>query len=98
MKQKLIGIFTLLSMAMNCAKPKPEIMPCDEDLGHLSRKGHLANVRFLDENRSIDWFELYENLEERRNNTAPTKCIPGAHVRTIEQAIERREYELGHLR
>lgn len=98
MKLITITVFALLSGAMNCTKPQPEVMPCDEDLGYQSQKHHLANVRFLDENRSIDWFELYENLEERRTNTAPQKCIPGTHTQSVEQQIERREHELKNLR
>ncbi len=95
MKLTAIAVFSLL---LHCAKPRPEVPPCDEDLGYLSQKHHLANVRFLDENRSIDWFELYENLEERRANTAPQKCIPGSRAPSIEQQIERREHELKELR
>ena len=93
---KLAAVTLLLLMA--CAKQKPEVMPCDEDLGYQTRKMHLANVQFLDEGRAIDWFELYENLEERRMNNAPQKCIPGVKAATIEQQIERREHELSHLR
>lgn len=98
MKLAAITHLTLLAAVLHCSKPKPEVPPCDEDLGYLSQKHHLANVRFLDENRSIDWFELYENLEERRTNTAPQKCIPGSRAPSIEQQIERREHELKSLR
>ena len=98
MRLNAITAFLFLVVVLHCAKPRPEVPPCDEDLGYLSKKHHLANVRFLDENRSIDWFELYENLEERRANTAPQKCIPGTHVPSVEQQIERREHELKNLR
>lgn len=94
----IAGTTLLLFGLLNCAKVKPQVPPCDEDLGYLSSKHHLANVQYLDENRSIDWFELYENLEERRTNTAPQKCIPGSHAPTTEQAIEREEHGLRNLR
>lgn len=73
-------------------------MPCDQDLGFVSDKMHLANVRFLQEDRSIDWFEIYENLEERRSNTPAHRCIPFSPVTSVEQQIERREHELRSLR
>ena len=98
MKLTVITAIFLLGAITHCNKPVPEVPPCDEDLGYLSQKHHLANVRFLDENRSIDWFELYENLEERRKNTAPQNCIPGSHAPTIEQQIERTEHDLKNLR
>lgn len=98
MKLTAIATFSFLAFAVHCAKPRPEVPPCDEDLGYLSQKHHLANVRFLDENRSIDWFELYENLEERRANAPAQKCIPATRSPSIEQQIERREHELKELR
>lgn len=81
-----------------CAKPKLSVDPCDEDLGYATRKMHLSNVKFLDEDKQVDWFEIYENLEERRKNTAPQNCIPGSHAPTIEQQIERTEHDLKNLR
>lgn len=84
--------------ALSCAKPKLVVMPCDEDLGYANQKMHLSNVQFLDENRAIDWFELYMNLEERRDNEPAKKCIPIGHRSTIEQEIERTEHSEKHLR
>lgn len=81
-----------------CAKPKLSVDPCDEDLGYATRKIHLSNVRFLDEEKAVDWFEIYENLEERRKSAAPQKCIPGERTQTIEQQIERTEHDLKNLR
>ena len=81
-----------------CAKPKLSVDPCDEDLGYATRKMHLSNVKFLNEDKQVDWFEIYENLEERRKNTAPQNCIPRSHAPTIEQQIERTEHDLKNLR
>lgn len=98
MKLTVFTAIFLWGAVTHCNKPVPEVPPCDEDLGYLSPKHHLANVRFLDENRSIDWFELYENLEERRFNTPAQKCIPATRSPSVEQQIERREHELKELR
>jgi len=81
-----------------CSKPKISVPPCDLDLGYLSQKMHLANVEFLDEGRQIDWFELYENLDERRRMVPAPGCIPAAHGHTIEQQIERSEHGIRNLR
>ncbi len=86
--------FTLIA----CAKPKLSVDPCDEDLGYATRKMHLSNVKYLDEDKQVDWFELYENLDARRKNTPPQNCIPGSHTPTIEQQIERTEHDLKNLR
>jgi hypothetical protein len=81
-----------------CAKPKLSVDPCDEDLGYATQKLHLSNVKYLDEDKQVDWFEIYENLEERRKSTPPQKCIPGSTTPTIEQQIERTEHDLKNLR
>lgn len=90
--------WVLAVLLIGCAKARHEVMPCDQDLGYASRKMHLANVQYLDENRGIDWFELYENLVNRRNNTAPQNCIPLQNQPTIEQMIERSEHDVKELR
>ena len=87
-----------LYLGANCGKPRLRVDPCDEDLGYATGKMHLANVQFLDEEKQVDWFEIYENLEERRKNAAPQKCIPMQQTRTIEQEIERNEHDLKNLR
>ncbi len=84
--------------AVGCAKQKLSVAPCDLDLGYTSNKMHLANVQFLGEDRSHDWFELYQNLESRRINRPAQGCIPQSETSTIEQTIERREHSLRHLR
>lgn len=81
-----------------CAKPRPAIMPCDEDLGFSTRKLHLANVDFLNEDRAVDWYEIYENLTLRRTNTPAEKCIPHTRVKTIEQNIDSVEHSIKELR
>jgi hypothetical protein len=94
--QYVLAGFALL--AVGCAKPKLSVAPCDLDLGYSSNKMHLANVQFLGEDRSHDWFELYQNLEARRSNSPAVGCIPQNVTSTIEQTIERREHSLKHLR
>lgn len=59
---------------------------------------HLANVRFLTENRSIDWFEFYHNLEERLRHLPAENCIPVTRAESVERAIARSEHALRHLR
>lgn len=93
-----ISLTLLFAILGSCSKPQLSVDPCDEDLGYATRKMHLANVKFLEEERQIDWFEIYENLEERRKNTPPQNCIPGARTPTIEQQIERYEHDLKNLR
>jgi hypothetical protein len=73
-------------------------MPCDADLGYLGTRMHLANVRFLQESRQFDWFELYDNLEDRRSMKPAMNCIPMSATTTTERAIERQEYSLRNLR
>lgn len=73
-------------------------MPCDSDLGYLGDKMHLANVRFLQEGRQFDWFEIYDNIEDRRSMQPASNCIPVSTSLTTERAIERQEYSLRHLR
>lgn len=99
MNVRISHIFVILTLlAIGCAKPKLSVQPCDLDLGYSSNKMHLANVQFLGEDRSHDWFELYQNLEARRTNRAAVGCIPQNETATIEQTIERREHSLKHLR
>jgi len=81
-----------------CAKPRLQIPPCDEDLGYLSQKNHLANVKYLDEDRAIDWFELYDNLDSRKKGQPPQNCIPLRERSSIEQQIERHEHDVKNLR
>lgn len=81
-----------------CKKAQLEVEPCDKDLGFISSTEHLANTRFLQADRSFDWFEIYDNLEARRENTPSPNCIPSPKKESIERAIERREYELKNLR
>lgn len=73
-------------------------MPCDTDLGHLDRKLHLANVRFLTESRQVDWFELYDNLEDRRSMRPAANCIPAEPAITTEREIARQENARRYLR
>ena len=93
-----IALITIILTLASCSKPKLSVDPCDEDLGYATRKMHLSNVKFLGEEKEVDWFEIYENLEERRKNTAPRNCIPGTNAPTIEQQIERTEHDLKNLR
>ncbi len=90
----LVSLFTLSA----CKKPQLEVGSCDKDLGFVSSTEHLANTRFLQADRSFDWFEIYDNLEARRENTPSPNCIPSPKKESIERAIERREYELKNLR
>jgi hypothetical protein len=95
----LIRLFPLLLLFLaSCAKPKYTPGPCDLDLGYSSGKMHLSNVKFLAEDRAIDWFEIYENLERRRGNRPAADCIPGEKVRVVEQTIEHLEHSLKNLR
>lgn len=73
-------------------------MPCDSDLGHQGEKLHLANVRFLTETRQTDWFELYDNLEDRRSMRPAANCIPTEPGLNTERAIARQENSRRHLR
>lgn len=73
-------------------------MPCDADLGYLGERVHLANVRFLRESRQFDWFEVYENIEDRRSMRPATDCIPLERAASTERAIERQEYSVRNLR
>ncbi len=73
-------------------------MPCDADLGYLGDKMHLANVRFLQETRQFDWFEVYDNIEDRRSMQPAFNCIPTQPGTSTERAIEREEYSVRHLR
>jgi hypothetical protein len=94
-----ITLLAIVATLVACgAKPQLSVAPCDEDLGYTTGKMHLSNVKFLDEERQVDWFEIYENLEERRKNTPPQNCIPGTRTPTIEQQIERNEHDLKNLR
>jgi hypothetical protein len=88
----------LAGLTAGCTKPKLAVEACDLDLGYVSTKMHLANVQYLGEDRSPDWFELYQNLEMRRSNRPAASCIPGKEVSTLEQNIERREHSLKNLR
>lgn len=97
MKMRITCLLVIVLLGA-CAKPQLSVDPCDEDLGYATRKMHLSNVKFLDEDKQVDWFEIYENLEERRKNAAPQKCIPGSHAPSIEQQIERTEHDLKNLR
>ncbi len=88
----------LVACLAACAKPKYSAAPCELDLGYSSGKLHLANVQYLGEDRAIDWFEIYQNLESRRSNRPAPDCIPVGAVLGIEQMIERREHALKNLR
>jgi hypothetical protein len=80
-------------------KPKLAVEACDLDLGYVSNKMHLANVQYLGEDRSPDWFELYQNLEMHGAAIALLPAAyPAKNVSTLEQNIERREHSLKHLR
>jgi hypothetical protein len=92
-----ICMFLVFSL-FGCNKPKLVVEPCDQDLGFANRKMHLSNVRFLQEDSAIDWFEIYMNLDERRKNEPAANCIPLEHKHSIEQEIDRNEHNLSHLR
>lgn len=85
-------------LATACSKERADIMPCDSDLGHLGKKLHLANVRFLTESRQVDWFELYDNLEDRRSMRPAANCIPAGPQITTEREIARQENARRYLR
>lgn len=96
MKKFLIPL--LLAYCASCAKPKYSPGPCDLDLGYSAGKMHLANVKYLGEDRAIDWFEIYENLERRSGNRPAGECIPGEQVPAVEHMIEHLEHSLKNLR
>lgn len=85
-------------MLSSCTKQGLSVPPCDADLGYLAERMHLANVRFLNESRQVDWFEVYENLEDRRSLKPAANCIPVSPTITTERAIERQEYSVRNLR
>ncbi|MFZ5629061.1 MAG: hypothetical protein ACOY5B_08015 [Spirochaetota bacterium] len=97
MGRSLLILLTLVAVSA-CSKPGITVLPCDSDLGYLSDKAHLANVRFLQESRHFDWFELYDNIEDRRSMKPASNCIPMTGTTTTERAIEREEYSLRNLR
>lgn len=84
--------------ASSCNKPRLSVMPCDADLGYQGEKVHLANIRFLQESKQFDWFELYDNIEDRRSMKPAIDCIPVGTATTTERAIERQEYSLRNFR
>ncbi|MBV6494181.1 MAG: hypothetical protein LDLANPLL_02207 [Turneriella sp.] len=81
-----------------CKKATLHIPPCDEDLGYLTRKEHLANTEFLTEHKYTDWFEILDNLDTRRKNVPPYNCIPIDNEKTVEAQINRTEHNLKNLR
>ncbi|GAB4443487.1 MAG: hypothetical protein OHK0011_25780 [Turneriella sp.] len=87
-----------LCLLTACNRPRLSVPPCDSDLGYLGVRTHLANLRFLQESRQFDWFEIYDNIEERRSMKPATNCIPTNAATTTERAIERQEYSLRNLR
>lgn len=95
---RLLIILLALAALSSCSKPHLSVLPCDSDLGYLGEKAHFANVRFLQESRQFDWFELYDNIEDRRSLKPASNCIPMTATITTERAIERQEYSLRNLR
>jgi hypothetical protein len=95
---RYLAILLTLCAASSCNKPRLTVMPCDADLGYVSPRMHLANVRFLNESRQFDWFELYDNMEDRRSMKPAMNCIPTSAAMTTERVIERQEYSLRNLR
>ena len=97
MDRAAFWLWALAALAA-CSKTQPVVMPCDTDLGYLGNKIHLANVQFLWESRQVDWFELYDNIENRRTMKPAPNCIPTRNVVATERLIERQEHSLRHLR
>jgi len=93
-----IQFTALLISLVSCSRPKTPIAPCDEDLGYSTRKMHLANIDFLNEERQTDWYQLYDNLGKRRTYTPAAKCIPQSKPPTVEESINSVEHGIKELR